>query len=417
MNFAALMELTLTLGLVSALPALVLLLVGGIVRKHLGARAAYWSWSLVPITVLAALIGRFLPQAADSALAVLPAIGIGQAIGQTTQAVSQNGWTILLLQSAWLTGVTLMTIWLMVLQRHFARQLKDATPMAGNVYRGHNREAGPALIGVLTPRILLPVDFESRYSPDQQQLILLHEQIHQRRGDAFVNLLVAAWQVLNWFNPIVHLAAQRLRRDQELACDAEVLAQRPDSAKAYAEAMLSTQLAVLGLPVGCHWQSSHPLKERLIMLKSPKNTLWTRVVGVSLLAISGLTLAGAAIATQAGPATEFDVAPSYATLSRPVYPKSAIDAKISGVVMIRVGVDTDGKPATINIESAPDESLGKAAADSVASWTFNPAQKGGKPIATQILVPVTFSLDEQAAGEAPAASGDTQLDAIQVKAD
>ena len=45
-----------------------------------------------------------------------------------------------------------------------------------------------------------------------------------------------------------------------------------DARRRYAEALLKTQLATQSawrLPVGCHWQSIHPLKERVAMLKRP----------------------------------------------------------------------------------------------------------------------------------------------------
>ena len=79
-----------------------------------------------------------------------------------------------------------------------------------------------------------------------------------------------------WFNPLVHLAAARFRFDQELACDAAVIARHPDSRRRYGAAMLKTQRAEFGLPMGCHWQSSHPLKERVAMLKQAPPSRPTR---------------------------------------------------------------------------------------------------------------------------------------------
>jgi TonB family protein len=67
----------------------------------------------------------------------------------------------------------------------------------------------------------------------------------------------------------VHIAIDRFRRDQELACDEAVIRRHPDSRRAYGEAMLKTQLADGALPFGCHWRGEHPLKERIAMLKRP----------------------------------------------------------------------------------------------------------------------------------------------------
>ena len=50
----------------------------------------------------------------------------------------------------------------------------------------------PALIGVLRPKVVLPDDFETRYTAQEQSLILAHENVDtapteaHRRQDAFV---------------------------------------------------------------------------------------------------------------------------------------------------------------------------------------------------------------------------------------
>lgn len=117
-------------------------------------------------------------------------------------------------------------------------------------------------------------------------MVLAHERAHLRRGDTAVSLAVVALRCAYWFNPLLHWAASRFRQDQEMACDAVVLGQFPDRRRTYAEAMLKTQLAVLGLPVGCHWQSSQSLKERIMMLKRPLPGKLRRRIGMaSVLAV------------------------------------------------------------------------------------------------------------------------------------
>lgn len=411
MNLDTTLDLLWTFGLIATVPAALLLLAGPLLRRHLDPGAVYAAWLLVPVTVIAAAIGKLAPEVATQAVTVLPAVGIAAETFESAAGAAAASWT----SALWALGTLTLLMLFLAQQSRFARKLALATPMTDNVVQGDSPDAGPALVGVLKPRILLPSDFAKRYTPEQQDLILLHERIHQRRGDAWVNLAVAGCQALFWFNPIVHLAARRIRRDQELACDAAVIARHPRSAKAYAEAMLSTQLAVLGLPAGCHWQSSHPLKERLIMLTRHSYTRSARILGIALLLASGLALAGAGIATQADLATEFDEAPSYATMSPPKYPKSALDAKIAGQVMLKVGIDATGKPVTIDIVSTPDAAIGKAASEAVASWTFNPAKKAGKPVPSIIQVPIDFSLDETAAAPGEAAPASNTLDSLTIR--
>src|SRR3546814_16727473 len=80
---------------------------------------------------------------------------------------------------------------------------------------------------------------------------------------------MAALRCVYWFNPLLWIAADRFRRDQELACDATVVARHPHARRAYGEAMVKTQLSAMPAPLACHWFGGHPLKERIAMLKHP----------------------------------------------------------------------------------------------------------------------------------------------------
>ena len=57
--------------------------------------------------------------------------------------------------------------------------------------------------------------------------------------------------------------------DQELACDAEVVMNRPGCRGLYARTLLKTQLAGGPLPFGCYWpaRGQHPLEVRIASLK------------------------------------------------------------------------------------------------------------------------------------------------------
>lgn len=127
--------------------------------------------------------------------------------------------------------------------------------------------AGPAVCGVISPRVVMPA--RDPYSDDERTLIRAHEREHVARGDPKANALAAAFQVLFWFNPLVHLGARAMRLDQELACDAATLRRFPKARRLYAEALLKTELAHTPLPFGCRWPAAarHPLEVRLAALK------------------------------------------------------------------------------------------------------------------------------------------------------
>jgi TonB family protein len=57
---------------------------------------------------------------------------------------------------------------------------------------------------------------------------------------------------------------------------------------------------------------------------------------------------------------------------RPVYPKTAIDKGITGVVVASLLIRPDGRMETIVILEAPDPSLATAVREAVNQWTFRP---------------------------------------------
>jgi hypothetical protein len=203
-------------------------------------------------------------------------------------AQSSINWPAWLLLT-WGAGAVLFLLYLVVLQRAFLRSL-GALSGSSRVLRAESSAGCPALVGVFRPKLILPADFELRYTPQERSLILVHERVHLLRGDAFWNALVALLSCLFWFNPLIHFAAGRLRVDQELACDAAVINRYPVSRRVYAGAMLKTQLADAALPVGCHWRSIHPLKERLEMLKESAPGRVRREFGRVFVAIASLAV-------------------------------------------------------------------------------------------------------------------------------
>ncbi|HZV39138.1 MAG TPA: TonB family protein, partial [Pseudoxanthomonas sp.] len=207
----------------------------------------------------------------------------------------------------WVSGALATAALFAWQQWRFQRRLAGSAPHGEGLRIAHGSEGLPAVVGLLRPRIVLPADFDLRYDAGERELILCHERIHVARRDLWANAVAAVLRALFWFNPLLHYAAWRFRRDQELACDERVVAQHPQRRRDYAGAMLKTQMADSSLPVGCHWQASTPLKERIAMLKEHAPKPMRSVVGaalVSLLLIGGGYAAWAAQPEQpqAGPA-------------------------------------------------------------------------------------------------------------------
>ena len=158
------------------------------------------------------------------------------------------------------------------------------------------------MVGVVSPRLVVPADYERRFTREERRIIRAHERTHIERGDPQANALMAALQVACWFNPLVHLAARSARRDQELACDAAVLRRGVVSPRRYAETLLRAQLAPVSLPLGCQWRpaSRHPLEVRVAALASPAPAPRRRIAGQ--VAVAALALAAGTGAWAAKPA-------------------------------------------------------------------------------------------------------------------
>jgi protein TonB len=85
--------------------------------------------------------------------------------------------------------------------------------------------------------------------------------------------------------------------------------------------------------------------------------------------------------------------PDYGANSPPKYPPLAREKGYEGTVYLRALVERDGRVGNLLIDrSSGHEILDKAAVDSVRGWTFLPAQKDGKPVASWVLLPVKFVL-------------------------
>lgn len=284
----------LNLTVVGSLALLGVLAARSWLRRRFGAQLAYAAWLVVPLTVLAVLLPAPLQPLTVLQLAPAAAAPASGALA-FAGPIDWRPWLLL----AWGFGAVALAAYFAWQQRRYRRGLGRLRVRGPRIVTAEHAQAGPALLGAWRPRLVLPADFGTRYTPSERALILAHERMHLARGDTRINAAVAVLRCLNWFNPLIHLAATRLRFDQELACDAAVIARFPHARRRYAEAMLKAQLAgPAPLPAGCHWSSAHPLKERIAMLKQPLPTRARRLAGTVLVALLGLGGAYAAWAAQ-----------------------------------------------------------------------------------------------------------------------
>lgn len=82
-----------------------------------------------------------------------------------------------------------------------------------------DRIAGPMLLGIARPLILMPAAALSGWTPGQVEIALLHELAHVRRWDNLVNLIQRMVEAVLFFHPAVWLVSGWVRRDREHCCD------------------------------------------------------------------------------------------------------------------------------------------------------------------------------------------------------
>ena len=241
-----LMSLVVRLNIVAAAAIVFVLVLRGMARQRLGADRAYGLWLAVPLAVAGAV---FPPATAAGPAGALEAdLGHG---------------------AAWLSdgrhGAALAAIWGLGVVWRIGLAAWRYASFLGRAKAGR---AGPAVVGIFAPRLVTPLDFTRRFTPEERRLVRAHERAHMDRLDPRYNSVVLAIQCLNWFNPLVHAAARAITLDQELACDAAVMARFPAERRRYVQTLLRCQAAMIGSPLGCGWScgGAHPLVARVAAL-------------------------------------------------------------------------------------------------------------------------------------------------------
>lgn len=261
--------------LAAGLAILLVLILRRPTRALFGAEIAYLLWLLPVAAGLAALLpARAAEPGAEAARRFI-----------------MSGDHAAVLGAVWAIGAGLALGLLLWSQSRFMRRARLGL-------------AGPAVVGVLAPRMVVPDDYQTRFTEAERAVIRAHERAHIERLDPRVNALMALIQCLGWFNPLVYLAVREARLDQELACDARVMGRLSRERGLYARTLLKTQLGAQALPLGCHWpaEAPHPLEERVTMLTRPHPTFRRTAMGGVLVTAMSLTAAvGAWSAQPEGP--------------------------------------------------------------------------------------------------------------------
>lgn len=376
----------------------VLLSIRPLLLQYLGACLQYSLWLAVPLLLLWSLLPLQLLPVTDFAVYRVQ-LDMQQI---SAELPTDSLWTSGLL-TAWLLGVGVMALGLWLQHRQIAQTLDAASAFAMPGFTLHSKQSqgmqGPYVTGLLRPTVLLPVDFQQRFNPEQQQLILQHELTHWRRGDLHANLVALLVLTLFWFHPLCWLAYRAYRQDQELACDALVLASASSQQKiAYSYALLSNvQNHAQSSTV--HWQllSNHygdkkMMQQRLQLLQRQQGFSKTA------LALTLIALVGATLWLQQ-PVQAADAAAEMKPIMRvePRYPLAAAQAKTEGYIVAEFDIQPDGTVQNVQIiKSVPAQVFDKVAVTALQQWAYSPSASGMKQAKVQldfVMDPVSSDIE------------------------
>lgn len=313
--------LTETMLMTTLLMALVLLVRRPVARAF-GPHAAYALWSMPAARAVLPVLPNWDPwlMPGGGRVVVAPDEGLVGIVNPALEVSAGTDWA-LVLGLGWAAGAL---VFAGVQAWRYRRFMRAALAGATSLTRIAEIDvvmsravAGPMAAGIWRRRILLPADFKARYSADERRLALLHEGAHHDRRDLWANSFGLGVLALHWWNPVAHMAWRAFRADQELACDATVLAGADgDVRAAYATAVLKS--ATPRTPAAaCAMNQVSQLKERLSMMKRKRMSRVRGMLGglvVALATATGLaaTASGAQPAPPAPPAPVAPAAPSAA---------------------------------------------------------------------------------------------------------
>lgn len=85
--------------------------------------------------------------------------------------------------------------------------------------------------------------------------------------------------------------------------------------------------------------------------------------------------------------------PKYASTPQPPYPSVLQRQKLSGSVRVRIRINTQGKPTSVEIINATHPAFAQSARQTVMSqWRFIPAREGSAPVAAFVTTTIFFKL-------------------------
>lgn len=157
----------------------------------------------------------------------------------------------------------------------------------------------PMALGWLKPVVLIPASMVTGLTPQQLDMLLLHELAHVRRHDYLVNFIQTLVETLLFFHPAVRWISKQIRNEREY-CSDDIAVEHAGCAVAYAHTLADTaslcrQHRHNAIPSMAMAASGGDLKQRVVRLVDQHHCSTTddsgKFLASSLIIISMLALA------------------------------------------------------------------------------------------------------------------------------
>lgn len=324
------------------------------------------------------------------------------------------GKALLLIQ---LIGSTAVLSFLVAGILRLRRITHHATPIQNGKIRIYSLQA-PDLAFSLFNRIYL-----STADRDETTLrqIVAHETAHIHFHHSRDIALICVLQTLFWWNPFVWLWRRSLREVHEFQADDFVLNNGSD-AQQYITLMLNLNGLKVKYPEFANGFCNSLTKKRLTMITQNRSkwaryrVLWSLpLIGALMLCFSFTEQPKTSEATeiteqketdalsntQSPQHQDFDVPPQFPGGQEALikwmtdtfkYPKEAQKKKLSGTVLCRFVIKTDGSVDDITIVESPDAILSKVVLETMQNMPkWKPAMKNNQPVDCTFVFPCRFS--------------------------
>jgi beta-lactamase regulating signal transducer with metallopeptidase domain/HEAT repeat protein len=240
-----------------------LAIIAALVFPLLGSAVPRWSIPVLPASTTVVAASAVTSVEAQAPIPLMEMPGVGQAAQKASRAasspasvsegasspwaaISDVGWAAAVM-AVWIAGLTFALARLAAGLAWVSRITREALAVDDPAWAALLQEFSaafaittpvslkmsadatiPVVCGIRKPTILLPIE-ANEWPAARRRVVLLHELAHVARRDCLMQTLAQVVRAVYWFNPLAHVAASRLRAEQERASDDLVLAAGTDA--------------------------------------------------------------------------------------------------------------------------------------------------------------------------------------------